>query len=166
MPLDVRKYAAPVIVLMDPATVGFFIVGAAVLLERSQGVLDPLFVAPAQLQYYICSKALTLGLLGVVSGEAMLVFASNRLEGLAVAKMLNLVLLPPIVLYFFAAKWRLFGLLVPTYWVSEAVLALAEENVKFWGYWLGGTAYHLLCICCCFLDLTACFIKRFDRLSF
>ncbi|MED4904620.1 hypothetical protein [Parageobacillus thermoglucosidasius] len=45
MPLDVRKYAAPVIVLMDPATVGFFIVGAAVLLERSQGVLDPLFVA-------------------------------------------------------------------------------------------------------------------------
>ncbi|WP_338205552.1 hypothetical protein [Parageobacillus thermoglucosidasius] len=99
-------------------------------------------------------------------GACMLAFASNRLEGLAVAKMLNLVLLPPIVLYFFAAKWCLFGLLVPTYWVSEAVLALAEENVKFWGYWLGGTAYHLHCICCCFLNLTACFIKRFDRLSF
>ncbi|EID42945.1 hypothetical protein GT20_3058 [Parageobacillus thermoglucosidasius TNO-09.020] len=59
-------------------------------------------------------------------------------------------------LVFFAAKWRLFGLLVPTYWVSEAVLALAEENVKFWGYWLGGTAYHLLCIWLLF--------SRFNRL--
>ncbi|EZP75204.1 putative ABC transporter [Parageobacillus genomosp. 1] len=77
---------------------------------------------------------------------AMLSFASNRLEGLAVAKMLNFVLLPPIVLYFFAAKWRLLGLMAPTYWISESVLALAEDSVKFWGYWLGGTAYHLLLI--------------------
>jgi fluoroquinolone transport system permease protein len=87
---------------------------------------------------------------------AMLAFASNRLEGLAVAKMLNFVLLPSIVLYFFAAEWRLLGLLAPTYWVSEAVLALAEENVKFWGYWMGGTAYHILCIWLLF--------SRFNRL--
>lgn len=73
MPLDVRKYAAPVIVLMDPAAVGFFIVGAGVLLERSQGVLDPLFVTPIRLQHYIWSKALTLAFLGFVSGEAVTV---------------------------------------------------------------------------------------------
>jgi fluoroquinolone transport system permease protein len=72
MPLDVRKDAAPVIVLMDPATVGFFIVGAGVLLERSQGVLDPLFVTPIRLRHYIWSKALTLAFLGFVSGEAVM----------------------------------------------------------------------------------------------
>jgi fluoroquinolone transport system permease protein len=72
MPLDVRKYAAPVIVLMDPAAVGFFIIGAGVLLERSQGVLDPLFVTPIRLRHYIWSKALTLAFLGFVSGEAVM----------------------------------------------------------------------------------------------
>jgi fluoroquinolone transport system permease protein len=76
----------------------------------------------------------------------MLAFASNRLEGLAVAKMLNFVLIPPIVLYFFAAKWRMFGFIVPTYWISEGVLALSQDSVKFWGFWAGGTAYHILLI--------------------
>ncbi|REK57190.1 MAG: hypothetical protein C6P36_08625 [Geobacillus sp.] len=106
--------------------------------------------------FYVFVNIITSALEMPLMALAMLAFASNRLEGLAVAKMLNLVLLPPIVLYFFAAKWRLFGLLVPTYWVSEAVLALAEENVKFWGYWLGGAAYHLLCIWLLF--------SRFNRL--
>jgi fluoroquinolone transport system permease protein len=76
----------------------------------------------------------------------MLVFASNRLEGLAVAKMLNFVLLPPIVLYFFATKWRMFCLIVPTYWVSEGILALSVDSAMFWGFWAGGTAYHILLI--------------------
>jgi len=88
---------------------------------------------------------------------AILAFAANRLEGLAVAKMLNFVLLPPIILYFLADKWRIFGLIVPTYWVSEGILALSADSVvKFWGFWLGGTAYHILLIWLLF--------SRFNRL--
>jgi len=82
MPVDVRDDVAPVIVLMDPAAVGFFIVGAGVLLERSQGVLDPIFVTPIRLQDYIWSKAITLALLGFVSGEVVLIGSLGRLNWL------------------------------------------------------------------------------------
>jgi fluoroquinolone transport system permease protein len=82
MPIDVRDNAAPVIVLMDPATVGFYIVGAGVLLERSQRVLDPLFVTPIRLKDYIWSKAITLALLGFVSGEAVLIGSIGRMTWL------------------------------------------------------------------------------------
>jgi fluoroquinolone transport system permease protein len=114
------------------------------------------FPAPTLHRWEVFLLIITSALETPLMALAMLAFASNRLEGLAVAKMLNFVLLPPIVLYFFAAKWRLLGLIAPTYWVSEAVLALAEDSVKFWGYWLGGTAYHLLLIWLLF--------SRFNRL--
>jgi fluoroquinolone transport system permease protein len=99
MPVDVRDDAAPVIVLMDPAAVGFYIVGAGVLLERSQGVLDPLFVTPIRLQDYIWSKTVTLAFLGFVSGEAVLIGSLGRVT-----------LLESVGLYAIAVIMSLFGL--------------------------------------------------------
>lgn len=116
------------------------------------------FPVPALHRWEVFLLIITSALETPLMSLAMLAFASNRLEGLAVAKMLNFVLLPPIVLYFFATKWRLLGLMAPTYWISEAVLALAEDSVKFWGYWLGGMAYHLLFIWLLF--------SRFNRLLY
>jgi fluoroquinolone transport system permease protein len=101
MPVDVRDDVAPVIVLMDPAAVGFFIVGAGVLLERSQGVLDPLFVTPIGLQDYIWSKAITLAFLGFVSGEAVLI-GSLGISGM--------IWLGSIGLYAIAVIMSLFGM--------------------------------------------------------
>ncbi|EMI11471.1 hypothetical protein [Anoxybacillus gonensis] len=91
---------------------------------------------------FLLTSALEIPLMALT----MLSFASNRLEGLAVAKMLNFMLLPSIVLYFFPTNWNGLALIFPTYWISQGVLALAENHNTFWGYWLGGTSYHVLLI--------------------
>lgn len=100
MPMEVRKYMAPVIVLMDPAAVGFFMAGAVILLERSQGVLDPLFITPLRLRHYIWSKAWTLALLGFLSGEVVIV------SSLSIAQM---TFLKMVGLYTIAVIMALFG---------------------------------------------------------
>lgn len=110
MPVDIRDDVAPVIVLMDPAAVGFFIVGAGVLLERSQGVLNPIFVTPIRLQDYIWSKAITLAILGFVSGEVVLIGSLGRLNWLG-----------SIGLYAISVIMSLFGL----------ALAVTSENSQY-----------------------------------
>ncbi|EMI11470.1 hypothetical protein [Anoxybacillus gonensis] len=100
MPINAREYIAPVVVLMDPAAVGFFMAGAVILLERSQGVLDPLFITPLRLRHYIWAKAWTLAFLGFLSGVAVIV------SSLDIAQM---TLLKMVGLYAIAVIMALFG---------------------------------------------------------
>ncbi|MCL6586872.1 MAG: ABC transporter permease [Anoxybacillus sp.] len=124
-----------------------FRIGFPLLITMMLSVLLVIvFPAPSLHRWEVFLFLLTSALETPLMALAMLAFASNRLEGLAVAKMLNFVLLPPFVLYFLPTKWNGLALIFPTYWISQGVLALAEHQETFWGYWLGGTFYHVLLI--------------------
>lgn len=68
MPPTVKGTVAAIIIFTDPAALGLVFMGAIVLLEKSQRVLPSLAVSPAKPCEYICSKAVSLGLISTLAG--------------------------------------------------------------------------------------------------
>ena len=81
---------ASIMIYSDPAAMGLFFMGAIVLLEKSQKVLNAMVISPVKISEYILSKTVALIaistvialILGVVSG-------SNHLLGIAVGTALT-----------------------------------------------------------------------------
>ena len=59
------------IIFSDPAALGMFFMGAVILLERSQRVLESLAVSPVRSEEYIVSKALSLSLIGTLAAAVL-----------------------------------------------------------------------------------------------
>ena len=89
-PTFMREKIAIIMIYSDPAAMGLFFMGAIVLLEKSQKVLNAMVVSPVKISEYILSKTVALIaistvialILGVVSG-------SNHLLGIAVGTALT-----------------------------------------------------------------------------
>ncbi len=90
MPEHWKTDIASIMIYSDPAAMGLFFMGAIVLLEKSQKVLNAMVVSPVKISEYILSKTVALIaistvialILGVVSG-------SNHLLGIAVGTALT-----------------------------------------------------------------------------
>jgi fluoroquinolone transport system permease protein len=67
----VQIKAAAVLVYTDPAAMGLFFMGAIVLFEKSQRVIEPLSVSPASIDEYILSKALSISFVSLISSWAI-----------------------------------------------------------------------------------------------
>jgi fluoroquinolone transport system permease protein len=86
-------WAPALIIYTDPAAVGFFFLGALMMLEKSEGVRVALSVAPVSAADYLAGKFITLtglamvacGILAVVlnEGDAVLLVATAALTSLA-----------------------------------------------------------------------------------
>jgi fluoroquinolone transport system permease protein len=58
--------------------------------------------------------------------------ASNKVEGFALAKVVNTITFPPILAWFFPGVWNwLFGVL-PTWWPMKAMWMMADQPVIAW----------------------------------
>ncbi len=66
LPASWREHAAIIMIFSDPAAMGLFFMGAIILLEKSQRVLNALAVSPVKVTEYIISKVVSLGLISVV----------------------------------------------------------------------------------------------------
>ncbi len=66
-------------------------------------------------------------------------FASNKVEGLTLAKGLGLLYAAPLAGYFVDSLWHLPAGIFPTYWVTQSFLAVGPW---YWFYLLGGFAVH------------------------
>ncbi len=60
-----REKAAAIMIFSDPAAMGLFFMGAIVLLEKSQRVLNSLAVSPIKVTEYILSKVISIGVISV-----------------------------------------------------------------------------------------------------
>lgn len=82
--------------------------------------------------------AVVSGLCSIPIGLTMLVLARNKVEGIAVARAMGILVAGlPILPYFLAPPWRwLFGVL-PPYWPSEIVWMSAEGRT-WWPFVVGG----------------------------
>lgn len=68
LPEGWRQTALAVVLLSDPALLGFFFIGGILQLERGEGLLDALFLSPLRPWEYLLSKALSLGLISTLAG--------------------------------------------------------------------------------------------------
>jgi fluoroquinolone transport system permease protein len=68
IPLSVRREVAYALIYTDPAAMGLFFMGAIVLLEKSQRVLDSIAVSPVKVSEYIISKVVSLGVIAALVG--------------------------------------------------------------------------------------------------
>ena len=66
LPASIREKAGTIMIYTDPAALGLFFMGAIILLEKSQRVLDSITVSPVKVSEYIISKVVTLGIIATV----------------------------------------------------------------------------------------------------
>ncbi|WP_067842801.1 fluoroquinolone export ABC transporter permease subunit, partial [Amphibacillus sediminis] len=67
LPESIQSYLTTLIIFSDPATLGFFFIGAILLLERHQQLLTYLFVTPVRLIPFLLAKLLSLFLISVLT---------------------------------------------------------------------------------------------------
>ncbi len=66
LPASWKGNAAAILIFSDPAAMGLFFMGAIVLLEKSQRVTSFFAITPLSAYEYVCSKVLSLGIIGVI----------------------------------------------------------------------------------------------------
>lgn len=67
-PVSWREKAAILMVFSDPATMGLYFMGAIVLFEKSERVLDSLAVSPVKPMEYVLSKLCSISVISTVAG--------------------------------------------------------------------------------------------------
>lgn len=109
---------------------------------------------PVEQAVSIAPACLLSGLLAPVVGLLITAFAKNKVEGLAIAKGLGVLLIGPLGLYFIEPPLQyIFGLL-PSYWAAKAFwLGLQGQAYRLW--LLGGFIYLFLLLILLF--------NRFER---
>lgn len=74
-PEDWREKAVSLMIYSDPAALGLFFMGAIVLLEKSQRVLNALAVSPVKAVEYVIAKTVSLMLVSVLASAALALVA-------------------------------------------------------------------------------------------
>ncbi|MBN1524257.1 MAG: hypothetical protein JW904_07245 [Spirochaetales bacterium] len=75
MPEVLKLHVLPELLFIEVALLGYIFVGAILLLEKDQKLIEYLFVTTLSIQEYIISKALTLMVLSVIVGFGITFFA-------------------------------------------------------------------------------------------
>ena len=66
-PLEFKRIAVPLTVFSDPSMVGFFFIGAIVMLEKVQGVLQYVTVTPLRSIEYLLAKVISLTMVALTA---------------------------------------------------------------------------------------------------
>lgn len=72
LPYNVKTIMCDILVYSDPAAMGMFFMGAIVLLEKSQRVLNSIALSPVTPQQYIAGKVCSIGFISLVVGLVLL----------------------------------------------------------------------------------------------
>lgn len=72
LPGNIRSIACDIMVYSDPAAMGMFFMGAIVLLEKSQRVLNSIAVSPVTGAEYILGKLTSIGMISLLVGLILL----------------------------------------------------------------------------------------------
>lgn len=78
LPSHWREKAATLMIFSDPAAMGLFFMGAIILLEKSQRVLNAIAVSPVKIWEYIAGKVVSIGLISILVALALAIAADIR----------------------------------------------------------------------------------------
>jgi fluoroquinolone transport system permease protein len=73
-----REKAAILMVFSDPTAMGLYFMGAIVLFEKSERVLDSIAVSPVRPYEYMMSKLFSIGMISVIVGLAIGLFSNTE----------------------------------------------------------------------------------------
>lgn len=71
-----REKAAILMIFSDPAAIGLYFMGAIVLFEKSERVLDSIAVSPTRTYEYMLSKLFSIGVISVIVGVTIGFFSN------------------------------------------------------------------------------------------
>lgn len=160
LPVDSRLSVATIIILSDPGILGYFVIGALVMLEKGQNLYSGLFTTPLKTTEYLTAKAISLSLISLTS--------SLIIAGAGLGRFFNpLLIIPGIFMtavFFTLAGFvpamqvrslPVFLLLAPAYIISFYLPILPYLGLADWRmfYWLP-TAGALFLIDGAFMGLT------------
>ncbi len=75
IPTTLRASVTTIVIFTDTTMLGFFFIGAIVLLEKGQNIFESLFITPLKVYEYMLAKLLSLALIAVLSAELIMFFA-------------------------------------------------------------------------------------------
>ncbi len=78
LPVHWREAARIVTVFSDPAALGLFFMGAILLFEKGEQVLPSLAVSPVRIGEYVLSKMLSIAVVSVLAGLAIVLASGGR----------------------------------------------------------------------------------------
>lgn len=78
VPDSIAKYAGNFIIIADPMTLGLFLMGAWILLEKSQKTISYMAVSPISAAEYLVSKVLSMSLVGGAVTFFILLFSHSK----------------------------------------------------------------------------------------
>ena len=82
-PVAWREKAAIIMIFTDPAAMGLFFMGAIVLFEKSERVLNSIAISPVKAHEYVLSKLISIGIISTVVALAIALAAGIRFNLLA-----------------------------------------------------------------------------------
>lgn len=147
------EWGVGLVIYTDPAAVGFFFLGALVMLEKGEGVRTALAITPLRARTYLAAKAMTLGSISIAACAILIVVhggvANPALLLLAVAlsSMAFIGLGIPIALRFRTVNGYLVGsagFLTPL--LGLAGLALLEPMPVWMAIWPPVAQFRLVLI--------------------
>lgn len=77
-PIELKRIAVPLTVFSDPSMVGFFFIGAIVMLEKVQGVLQYVTVTPLRSIEYLLAKVISLTIVALTAAIMIIVATYNE----------------------------------------------------------------------------------------
>lgn len=103
---NVKEIVNHILIYSDPAAMGLFFMGAIVLLEKSQRVLNSIAVSPIKVEEYILGKVVSIGGISVI--VAVILLTVNKSAGMTVLS----VVLSMIGIFFASCIFSMAGILV------------------------------------------------------
>jgi fluoroquinolone transport system permease protein len=144
LPLDVYlayRLAAPILVSLIMTLVAFPIAGLA-----GMGMLR------------VALAAMAAAPLAPLTALALAVFAENKVQGLALMKAANILLIAPLAASFISPPWQWAFAIAPTFWPARLLLALQGGEPHAWLLLAGGLAYQGV--------LLMALLRRFRRVMY
>ncbi len=77
---NISCYAVPVVIFTDPSALGFFFMGALIILEKQQGVVDYLVITPLKHTEYIWSKVISLTVLAIIASMTIAISSGVKFD--------------------------------------------------------------------------------------
>lgn len=142
LPMQWKELCTTTLIFSDPVLIGLMFMGAIILFEKSEKVMQALAVSPISIHAYILSKVISIGLISLLSGVLIALFSGmeHSYIHLAVGIMLGSALftLVGISLSAFISTMNNFMLIM----VPTLIISVAPISVYTMGYKSGAMLLH------------------------
>ena len=142
LPMQWKELCTTTLIFSDPVLIGLMFMGAIILFEKSEKVMQALAVSPISIHAYILSKVISIGLISLLSGVLIALFSGmeHSYIHLTVGIMLGSALftLVGISLSAFISTMNNFMLIM----VPTLIISVAPISVYTMGYKSGAMLLH------------------------